>query len=72
MRPLLHRWSADASGNEYVVMELVPLGSLDTALARFGCQLRSSAKFQAGGPWRMAGASAGLGGAQRRCGSAKA
>lgn len=40
------RWSADHAGNEYVIMELVPLGSLDKILAQFGHFLRSSAKFQ--------------------------
>lgn len=40
-----YRWAADARGNEYVVMELVPLGGLDRVLAQFGALLRPAAKF---------------------------
>jgi hypothetical protein len=39
-------WASDNAGNEYVVMELVPLGSLDKILSQFGHFLRPSAKFQ--------------------------
>jgi serine/threonine protein kinase len=31
-----YRWSADDDGNEYVVMELVAMGSLDKILAQVG------------------------------------
>lgn len=40
-----YRWSDDGAGNEYVVMELVPLGSLDKVLARGGSGLDTHAKL---------------------------
>jgi serine/threonine protein kinase len=41
----IYRWSQDAQGNEYMVMELVPLGSLDTVLLHFGEILRTRVKL---------------------------
>ena len=39
------RWSTDSSGNEYMVMELVPLGGLDQLLLRIGELLRTRVKL---------------------------
>ena len=41
----LYRWSADESGNEYLVMELLPLGSLDAVLRCIGRQLLTQTKM---------------------------
>ncbi|KAG2453066.1 hypothetical protein HYH02_002399 [Chlamydomonas schloesseri] len=41
----LYRWSADESGNEYLVMELLPLGSLDAVLRSIGRQLLTQTKM---------------------------
>eukprot|EP00198_Chlamydomonas_reinhardtii_P000564 XP_001689899.1 predicted protein [Chlamydomonas reinhardtii] len=40
-----YRWSTDTRGNEYVVCELVPFGSLDKVLAHFGPSLRNRSKL---------------------------
>ncbi|KAG2447119.1 hypothetical protein HYH02_007865 [Chlamydomonas schloesseri] len=40
-----YRWSTDARGNEYIVCELVPFGSLDKVLAHFGPSLRNRSKL---------------------------
>lgn len=39
------RWSRDTHGNEYIVLELVPLGSLNKVLLRFGEVLRMRIKL---------------------------
>eukprot|EP00878_Enallax_costatus_P033317 GHUV01036732.1.p1 GENE.GHUV01036732.1~~GHUV01036732.1.p1 ORF type:complete len:392 (+),score=83.38 GHUV01036732.1:634-1809(+) len=40
-----YRWSHDTQGNEYIILELMPLGSLDKILLRFGSVLRTSMKL---------------------------
>ncbi|GLI61355.1 hypothetical protein VaNZ11_003718 [Volvox africanus] len=40
-----YRWSTDHRGNEYIVVELVPFGSLDKVLAQFGRSLRNRSKL---------------------------
>ncbi|GIL73891.1 hypothetical protein Vretifemale_3998 [Volvox reticuliferus] len=40
-----YRWSTDHRGNEYIVVELVPFGSLDRVLAQFGRSLRNRSKL---------------------------
>ncbi|KXZ48810.1 hypothetical protein GPECTOR_25g394 [Gonium pectorale] len=40
-----YRWSTDARGNEYVVVELVPFGGLDKVLGQFGRSLRNRSKL---------------------------
>ncbi|GIL49207.1 hypothetical protein Vafri_5351 [Volvox africanus] len=40
-----YRWSTDHRGNEYIVVELVPFGSLDKVLAQFGHSLRNRSKL---------------------------
>ncbi|WIA33379.1 hypothetical protein OEZ86_006515 [Tetradesmus obliquus] len=40
-----YRWSQDTQGNEYMVMELVALGSLDKVLLHFGEFLRTRVKL---------------------------
>lgn len=39
------RWSADSLGNEYLVMELLQLGSLDAVLRSIGRQLLTQTKM---------------------------
>ncbi|GFR47760.1 hypothetical protein Agub_g9525 [Astrephomene gubernaculifera] len=41
----LYRWSADSAGNEYLVMELLQLGSLDAVLRSIGRQLLTQTKM---------------------------
>lgn len=42
---LLRRWTSDQEGNEYIVMELLPLGSLDVVLRRTRTNMRIKAKI---------------------------
>ncbi|GMH37065.1 hypothetical protein BSKO_04938 [Bryopsis sp. KO-2023] len=39
-----YRWTRDREGNEYIVMELLPLGSLDVVMRRSGDKMRNKAK----------------------------
>lgn len=41
----LCRWSSDDKGNEYMVLELVALGSLDKLLLAYGNVIRTRAKL---------------------------
>ncbi|GIL69857.1 hypothetical protein Vretimale_10106 [Volvox reticuliferus] len=41
----LYRWSTDNAGNEYLVMELLQLGSLDAVLRSIGRQLLTQTKM---------------------------
>ena len=43
--PLQHRWSEDEKGNEYMILELVRLGSLDKLLLAYGHAIRSRSKL---------------------------
>ncbi|PNH10331.1 Tyrosine-protein kinase TXK [Tetrabaena socialis] len=40
-----YRWTADEAGNEYMVMELLPLGSLDGVLRSIGGRLLTQTKM---------------------------
>jgi hypothetical protein len=42
---LCHSWSTDDAGNEYLVMELLPLGSLDGVLRSIGSRLLTQTKM---------------------------
>lgn len=39
------RWTRDREGNEYIVMELLPLGSLDVVLRKSRDKMRFKAKI---------------------------
>ncbi len=39
------RWSTDDAGNEYIVLELAKLGSLDKLLLNYGAIIRMRAKL---------------------------
>lgn len=40
-----HSWSTDLHGNEYILVEFMPFGSLDKCLANFGPSLRNRSKL---------------------------